>query len=89
MATRNLAWATGKRKISSSSHTLPPKHTLTKSVYRIYPDNTSPIFCTLADSHYNILIMGSILNHTHQSPQEIKHATSHSNGLSKLGSIAD
>ena len=40
IATRNLAWAIGKRKISASSHTLHLRHTLTKSVYRIYPDNT-------------------------------------------------
>ena len=39
MATRNLTWATGKRKVSLSPHTLHQDHPITKSVYRIYPDN--------------------------------------------------
>jgi len=39
MATRNLTWATGKRKASVSPHTLHQVHTTFKSVYRIYPDN--------------------------------------------------
>ena len=40
MATRNLTWATGKRKASASPHTQHQIHTTFKSVYRIYPDNT-------------------------------------------------
>ena len=39
IATRNLTWATGKRKISLSPHTIDKDHPTTKSVYRIYPDN--------------------------------------------------
>ncbi len=39
MATRNLTWATGKRKASISPHTQHQIHTTFKSVYRIYPDN--------------------------------------------------
>ncbi len=39
IATRNLTWATGKRKASASPHTNHQTHTTFKSVYRIYPDN--------------------------------------------------
>lgn len=40
MATQDLTWATGKREISASPHTLQQPHTPLKSVYRIYPDNS-------------------------------------------------
>lgn len=40
MATRNLTWATGKRKASASPHTLHQDHPTCKSVYRMYPDNS-------------------------------------------------
>ena len=49
MATRNLTWATGKRKASTSPHTQHQIHTTFKSVYRIYPDNTNG-FETLINS---------------------------------------
>ena len=40
IATRNLTWATGKRKASASPHTQHQTHPTFKSVYRIYPDNS-------------------------------------------------
>jgi len=40
MATRNLTWATGKRKTSASPHTLHQVHPTFKSVYRMNPDNS-------------------------------------------------
>ena len=39
MATRDLTWATGKRRISASPQTFQQFYTLFKSFYRIYPDN--------------------------------------------------
>lgn len=39
MATRNLTWATGKRKASIGPHTLHQAHPTFKSVYRMDPDN--------------------------------------------------
>lgn len=59
MATRNLAWATGKRKISASSHTFHLKHPLTKSVYRIYPDNSVYFFYSYTKQNNFLVIMGS------------------------------
>ena len=39
MATRNLTWASGKRKISASPHTLQPAHSPFKPIHRMYPGN--------------------------------------------------
>lgn len=47
MATRNLTWASGKRKASASPHTQHQLHTTLKSVYRIYPDNIIHLDLTL------------------------------------------
>jgi hypothetical protein len=59
MATRNLTWATGKRKISVSPHTLHKSHPTTKSVYRIYPDNNYIIINRIYLHEFIFLYYGS------------------------------
>ena len=44
MATRNLTWATGKRRISTSPQTLQQFHPPLKSFYRLYPDNINVLY---------------------------------------------